>query len=325
MHVLVTGATGLLGNNIARQLLDRGDRVRVLARKTSDSRPLVGLEVEKLEGDVCEPASLPPALAGVEAVIHSAAFVHIGWGHAQLARTVNVEGTRNVAAAARAAGVRMVHVSSVDALGIGTLEQPGHEEMGTEGAIPMPYVLTKRESEQVVLAEVEQGLDATIVEPAFMLGPYDWKPSSGKLLIEMATRWVPFYPTGGNNFADARDVAAGTIAALDRGQRGRRYILGGENHTYQDAFRLFAGLNGGSGPPLALGPFNRWLVGAGTSLWTWISGSEPALNSAVLLAGTKPHYFASQRAIDELGYTFRPLAETAKAAWEWFKQEGYVK
>jgi dihydroflavonol-4-reductase len=252
-------------------------------------------------------------------------MVHIGWSQLDVMRKVNVEGARTVAQAARAAGARMVHVSSVDALGIGSWEAPGHEEMGTEGAIPMPYVLTKREAEEAVLAEVERGLDATIVEPAYMLGPHDWKPSSGKLLIEIATRWVPFYPTGGNNFADVRDVAAGTLAALARGQRGRRYILGGENHTYQDAFRIFAALGGRSPPAWPLGPVNRWLIGSVLSAWTWVSGSEPALNSAALEAGTKPHYFTSDRAARELGYTFRPLEESARDAWEWFQREGYVK
>ncbi len=142
MKVLVTGATGLVGNNVVRMLLDRGDTVRVLARNPQD-RSLEGLPLDVVQGDVCDAASVREAARGVDLVIHSAARVHIGWSGLELQQTVNVGGTQNVALAAKDEGVRMVHVSSVDALGIGTRANPANEDAPPVGNIPCSYVITK--------------------------------------------------------------------------------------------------------------------------------------------------------------------------------------
>ncbi len=146
MTTLVTGATGLVGNNVVRLLVERGEKVRVLIRQESLPAALEGLQVEVVRGDVCDPASLEPAFQGVDRVIHAAAHVHIGWRRGELQREVNVEGTRNVAAAALKAGARMVHVSSIDALGIGSLETPVDENTLVNGELACPYVVTKREA-----------------------------------------------------------------------------------------------------------------------------------------------------------------------------------
>ena len=176
MLILVTGATGLVGNNVVRQLVDRGDRVRVLQRAESPQEPLAGLPVEVAAGDVRDAPSVERAAAGVEAVVHAAGYVHVGWTNLNLHRGINVEGTRNVARAARLAGARMVHVSSVDALGLRSREQPADEETPPDRSCTIPYPMTKREAEETLLAEVAQGLHGVIVNPVFMLGPWDWKP-----------------------------------------------------------------------------------------------------------------------------------------------------
>src|SRR4029453_13151318 len=133
MQFLVTGATGLLGNNIVRQLLAEGYSVRVLARPTADPRPLAGLNVEMVAGDVRDPLAAKRACQGIDAVIHAAGHVHIGWRQADVHRAINVEGTRNVAVAAREAGARLVHISPVNALGLGRLENPADEESALPG------------------------------------------------------------------------------------------------------------------------------------------------------------------------------------------------
>src|SRR5262249_23403497 len=157
-----------------------------------------------------------------------------------LHRAINVEGTRHVAQAAKQAGARMVHVSSVDTMGDGTRQKPADEETPCDGGVLCPYIITKREAEQVVLQLVSERLDAVIVNPAYMLGPWDWKPSSGRLLLSISQNQGTFVPIGGNDFCDARDVAAGVVAAAAKGVAGRRYILGGEPMSYVEAFRLFA-------------------------------------------------------------------------------------
>jgi dihydroflavonol-4-reductase len=323
MKYLVTGATGLVGNNVVRQLLEAGEEVRVLARATSDSRPLDGLAVERVAGDVRDSAAVMSACRGVQIVIHSAGHVHLGWTQLDLHKQINVEGTRHVASAARAAGARLVHVSAINALGLGRLEQPADENSALPGIVECPYVVTKRASEQVVLNEVENGLDACIVNPGCMFGPWDWKPSSGKMLLAVV-RFAPIYPVGAVCFCDVRDVAAGTLAAARTGERGRRYILGGHNLSYLEAWRKMARMVGKRGPFSPMGPLFRAAAAPILNLRTWLTGHEGDANSAILMMGRQQHCFSSRRAIDELGYQVRPFDATLSDTWTWFRERGYA-
>jgi dihydroflavonol-4-reductase len=324
MRFLVTGATGLLGNNVVRQLLAAGHAVRVLARGSSDPRPLAGLEIERVAGDVRDSAAAHQACAGVQVVIHAAGHVHIGWAELDVHRAINVEGTRNVASAARQAGARLVHVSSVNALGLGRLEAPADEETALPGIVPAPYVATKQAAERVVLDEVERGLWATIVNPATMFGPWDWKPSSGQMLLEVSRNPL-FAPVGAGSFCDVRDVAAGVLAAAERGQPGRRYILAGHNLTFRDAWGKIAGLAGKRGPRLPMGPIFRAIAMPICDVRTRLSGRETAANSAAIALSRQSHCFTSARSQHELAYRIRPLDETLTDAWQWLSEHGYVR
>jgi dihydroflavonol-4-reductase len=320
---LVTGATGLLGNNIVRALVDAGEQVRVLARATSDSRPLEGLPIEKAEGDIRDAASIARACQDVQVVIHAAGHVHIGWTQLEQHRAINVEGSRGVAVAARQAGARMVHVSGINALGLGRLAEPADEETALPGIVQCPYVVTKRESEMAVLAEVERGLDAVIVNPGCMFGPWDWKPSSGKMLLAV-TKFAPIYPTGAVTFGDARDVAAGVINAATRGRTGERYILGGHNFSYLDAWTQMAKLVGRRGPISPMGPMFRAVAVPVLNVHRWLTGSEGDANAAILMMGRQEHCFSSRKAESELGFRVRAFAETLADTLAWFRARGYV-
>jgi dihydroflavonol-4-reductase len=323
--ILVTGATGLVGNNVVRRLVERGAAVRVLVRPGFQPRVFGDLDLEIASGDVCNAADVRRAVQGAAGVIHSAGYVQLGWSQPEAYRAVNVEGTRNVAAAARAAGVRMVHVSSCDALGVRSLADPADEDTPFAGAAPVPYAVTKAQAEDVVLEEVARGLDAVIVNPAFMLGPWDWKPSSGRMLLAVARGQGWFAPPGHFNVCDVRDVASGIRAALDRGQSGRRYILGGETMSYLDAWRLFADVIGVRRPIGRIGPVVTRLAGWGGDLWGKFSGKEPDVNSAALALARLPKHYTSDRARRELGYEPRPFRQAVQDAWEWFVANGYAK
>ena len=182
---LVTGGTGLVGNTVIRMLLESGQRVRALIRGRSGDREFGDLDVERAYGDVTDPEAVRRAVAGARVVIHSAAIVHVGWKLLADMRRVNVEGTRLVAETARREGARLIHVSSVNALGLTGDGTPADEETPFGNTVECPYVVTKREAERAVLDEVDRGLDAVIINPVFMLGPWDWKPSSGRMLL----RW----------------------------------------------------------------------------------------------------------------------------------------
>jgi dihydroflavonol-4-reductase len=322
MRYLVTGATGLVGNNVVRLLLAAGHDVAVLARGTSDPRPLADLPVRTIAGDVRDAVAVARACEGVEVVVHAAGHVHIGWTQRDLHQAINVEGTRHVAAAARGAGARLVHVSSVNALGLGRLDAPANEESALPGIVPVPYVTSKREAEQIVLNEVGRGLWAAIVNPATMFGPWDWKPSSGTMLLEV-TRNAFYAPVGCGSFCDARDVAAGVRAVAERGQSGRRYILAGHNLHFRDAWRQIAALVGKPGPRLPMGPIFRAIAGPVCDLRTRLTGRESAANSAALAMSRQSHCFSSARAERELGYRFRPLDQTLADAWQWLGDHEY--
>ena len=324
MTFLVTGATGLVGNNVVRPLLERGQAVRVLVRRESDPRPLQGLDVERVWGDVRDAAAVRQACQGVSVVVHSAAIVHFGWTGLELQRAVNVQGTEHVAAAALEAGARMLHVSSIDALGVGSRDAPADEDSPREGKIPCTYIVTKREAEAVVRGYIKRGLDAVIVNPGFMLGPWDWKPSSGRMLLEVATRFTPLAPTGGLTSCDVRDVVDGLLAACEKAPAGRQFILAGENLTYQQIWCLFAEVSGGRKPWFRAGPLMRFLGGYGGDLWGRITGREPDVNSAAVRMSSLFHYYSSARAVAELDYRTRPFRQSVADAWAWFVEHGYA-
>jgi dihydroflavonol-4-reductase len=323
---LVTGGTGLVGNNVVRKLVARGVGVRTLIRPESPigERSLAGLAVERIAGGLDDAAGLERAVDGSACVVHAAAFVHCGWRHAARMREVNVEGTRRIARAARLAGARLVHVSSVDAIGLRPDGKPADEET-PPGVMPeCPYVVTKREAEQAVLEEVDRGLDAVIVNPVYMLGPWDWKPSSGRMLLEVGAGKGLFAPPGGNDFVDVRDVATGILAAAEKGRTGRRYILGGHGLSYLDAWRVMARVTGRMQPlGLAPRPFVR-LAGWMGDLAAAVRGREGDVNSAATTMSMLDHNFSCRRARDELGYSFRPLEDAVQDAWDWFVARGYA-
>jgi dihydroflavonol-4-reductase len=324
---LVTGATGLVGNNVVRLLADRGVPVRVLVRPDGprNDRALAGLPVERVEATLDDDESLVRAVDGAAVVVHAAAIVHIGWQRLDEMRAVNLEGARRVAVAARRCGARLVHVSAIDALGRNADGRLTDEETPAGGWVECPYVVTKREAEATVLAEIDRGLDAVIVNPVYMLGPWDWKPSSGRMLLEVAGGLGVLAPGGSNDFVDARDVAAGILSAIDRGRTGRRYILGGHRRTYLEAWQLFARVTAARIPRRNVPPMLARCVGRCGDLWGRITGREPDVNSAAVEMSLLDHVSSCRRAEGELGYRYRPLEETVRDAWDWFLTHGYAR
>lgn len=325
MTTLVTGATGLLGNNIVRALLDRGERVRVMVRQTSPTKPLEGLDVETCEGDIRNAADVERAAADTEFVIHSAAYLQIGRTGLDLSRKINVNGSRNVAVAARQAGARMIHVSTVDTLGVGKPDALADEEQQFGEKIPSSYSISKTEAERAVEQEIEAGLDAAIVHPGFIVGPWDWKPSSGRMLLAVARQFTPVAPSGGHTVADACDVSTAILAAREKATSGEHYILGGHPISYFDYWKLCAEVSGGRPPQFRMGPVIRNLAGKAGDLWTALSGNEGDVNSASLGISGQWHFYSSQKAADALGYQCRPIRESVESSWRWLQEYGYAK
>jgi dihydroflavonol-4-reductase len=322
----VTGATGLLGNNLVRRLCADGARVRVLVRGAA-RREIDGLPVEVVVGEL-EPGQLRTLVDGADVVVHAAASVKVGVTGREAMERVNVGGTQAVCDAIdSSAQARLIHVSSVDALGLGTRERPATEDTAPrpeEGGVP--YVDTKRAADRVVRSAIAAGLDAVIVHPTYMIGPNDWGPSSGKMLLEIARGKGVIAPSGGNNFVDVRDVVEGMLRVADPklAERGSAWILGNENLSYLEAWtRMARGI--GARPPLAETP--RWLgLAVATVLHAPLILGIPEgdINPASTRMSFLPHYFDPSKAQRLLGIVPTPLDVAIADAWAWFQAHGYA-
>jgi dihydroflavonol-4-reductase len=326
--ILVTGATGFFGGNLARRLVERGERVRVTVRHGRRPVALAGLTYESVEADLRDDQALARAARGCRQVYHAAASITF-WYRNQArfdeVRDVNVGGTRRLLRAAADAGVeRVVHVSTVDAIG---LPPPGEiADESTDwppGRIVTPYAITKREAEALALsADVE----TVVVNPCFMIGPLDPRPSSGRLLLPLTTGPVVFAPRGGgNNFVDVRDVVAGTIAAMARGRPGERYILGHVNLTYRELFtRALAVL--GRRPVLLSAP-SACVLAAGYAMEkvARLTGREPLLPLSLARVACAGHYYDPSKAVRELGLPQTPIDIALRDAFAWYRKSGEPK
>ncbi|MEO1524176.1 MAG: NAD-dependent epimerase/dehydratase family protein [Planctomycetota bacterium] len=330
MRVLVTGGTGLLGNTVCRQLRERGHSVLALVRSEPDPEVFEGLDVELLHCPLVASAenqepdrALEDGVQSCDAVIHSAAMIHLGWRRVEESMRVNRDGTKRLAAACLEHGKKLVHIGTVNTLAVGGRrtfadEQTPLDHLG--GQIPCAYVQSKRASVTEVKSAVAAGLNAVILHPGFMLGPWDWKPSSGRMMWEVAKSWKPLSPSGGCSVCDSRDVAAGTLNALERDVKpGREFILAGHNWTYQQLWTAMAKRMGVRGPLRSAGPGIQFLTGLAGDTWTRLSGTEPDFNSAGVQMSAQFHWYDSNRAIHELGYRIRDAQESLNDAGEWIQ------
>ncbi len=324
MKVLVTGATGFLGNNLVREMLQAGVTPVCLVRTNYDPRTFAGLNVQIVSGDWENNAFLREAVAQVDAVVHSAAMLHIGWRNVESSIETNVGITARVATLAERCRIRMIHVSTVDALAAAHPRRPQNETALEPAKPPSAYVVSKRLAEAAVLRSVAQGLDAVIVNPGFMVGPWDWKPSSGQMMLALARRFIPLAPAGGCSVVDVRDVCRGIMAAITKGKTGQRYILGGANVSYLDLWREISAMVGREPPVARLFAPITWLAGGGADIWARIIGREGLINSASIRMGQLFHYYSSEKAFLELNYSISPYQNALAEAWEWFIDHQYI-
>lgn len=330
MKILITGTTGLLGGNLVRVMAGRDyGEIRVLVREKSNRAALEGLDVELIYGDLRDPDSITKALKGCSQLIHCAASVSQWRPNLAMMRKVNIEGTKNILEAALEEGVeRALYVSTVDTLGLSSIERPADEtrEHESMAAFRNPYVDTKYEAEQRALEIGKKGLDLVIVKPTYMIGEYDVKPTSGQMVIEVAKGRAIGYPGGGNNFVDVLDVVEGILLALEKGASGESYILANQdgNLTYREMFTLIAKVVGAR-PPLFKIPYPL-AVGAGHAfdLAGKILGFEPDVNSVTAKMGYAPHYFTPQKAIQELAIPQSPIEEAVKRSYMWFRANSMI-
>ncbi len=325
MRILITGANGLLGNNVARIAQERGFQIASISRSDRSSEAFKGLDIDVFQTDLVDRSRLAKVFENrFDVVIHCAANIHIGWKFMELGMQVNRDGTQFLLDEARKQGARFIHVSTVNTLTVGSKDRLVDEETQGGGQIPCTYIATKMAAERVASAAAASGQDVIIVHPGFMLGPWDWKPSSGRM-IQSLGGFVPLAPSGGCTVCDSRDVAAAILNAIDRGVSGRHYILGGENLTYLELWRRIRSELGMKGPLTTMRTPGRIIAGAiGDTISKFIT-SELDINSAAIRISSQFQWFSSQRAMTELGYNSRPANDSIRDAVQWLRNNQLLK
>ncbi|HEY0481893.1 MAG TPA: NAD-dependent epimerase/dehydratase family protein [Kofleriaceae bacterium] len=326
-RVVITGASGLLGGNLAAELVSAGHQVAAIRRAGSRVAHLADLAIDWHEAELGDTVAMTRAFAGAACVFHCAAQVTVKRAVTAEMTAANVTGTGNVIDAVVAARVaRLVHTSSVVAVGLSRDGRPCDEtatwNFDTEGLVDA-YAITKRRAEDVVNAARDR-VDAVIVNPTYMLGPRDARPSSGRLIVDVVRGRVPGWTPGYNNFVDVRDVARGMIAAWQRGRRSERYILAGHDMTYGEVMRRIAGVAGTRPPRLRVPRAAAWLFGKWGDL-VERTGRDPVVNSTqIRYAYTDRFRFHSDKAARELGYQPGPLEPAVQDAIAWFRGQGML-
>jgi dihydroflavonol-4-reductase len=325
MSVVVTGASGHLGANLVSELVARGESVRALVHRSSTG--LAELGVEQVAGSVTDPHSLTAAFAGATRVYHLACVISLAGDADGRVRTVNTDGTANVARACREAGVgRLVHVSSINVFDQRPLDRPLDEtraQIGETSPKQGVYNRSKAAAERAVRDAIELGLDAVIVNPTAITGYVDHVPSPlGQMLLDLAAHKLPALIEAGFDFVDVRDVAAGTIAAGDQGQTGANYILGGFWHSMKELAAVASTITSVPAPKMVT---PVWMARLGVPIATLVArlgNKEPAVTHEALDVLSTNRMVSSEKAKRELGYAARPMAESVRDAYRWFAEHG---
>jgi len=327
--VLVTGATGFIGWHVARQLLERGERVRALVRDPARSAQALAelAGVETVPGDLRDEDSLANAVEGCGTVYHVAADYRLWAPRPEEMYRSNVDGTRSLLAAARKAGVeRCVYTSTVGCIGmrkdeLGSEDTPaGLEEM--QG----PYKRSKFLAEEVALEFAGEGFPVVIVNPTAPLGDHDFRPTpTGKIVVDFLRGAMPAYLDTGLNVVYVGDVAAGHLLACERGRVGERYILGGENLTLQQIFGKLEEVTGMRAPTVRIPYVVAYAAGVASTGWAALTGKEPRAPLDGVRMARKKMWVRHDKAARELGYSARPAVDALRRAADWFRANGYCE
>lgn len=319
--ILVTGATGHIGNVLIRKLIEQGRKVRALVWRGEDTTSIQDMEVEKVEGDVLDPASLIKAFKGVDTVYHLAGLISIMPGRNPFVWQVNVEGTRNVLAEARRAKVRrLVYTSSIHAIKRAPLGVEMDETLGFDANNPYgEYDRSKATASLEVQNAAQKGLDTVIVCPTGVIGPYDFRGSEmGEVIRGAAYAKTMFYVEGAYDFVDVRDVVDGLIAAADRGRRGESYILGGSRISVRYVLETVREVTGKAFSRIKI-PFSLAEFAAKFMPWYYLrTRSKPRFTPYSLEVLQSNSDISHAKAMKELGYRPRPAIETITDTVRWF-------
>ena len=327
MTTLVTGAAGFLGSHVARQLVARGEDVRVLMRPSSNNRAISDLSLEYVTGDLRDAASLERAMKGVKCVFHVAADYRLWAKKPQEIYDSNVGGTKNLLTTAKNAGVeQLVYTSTVATIAVERSELPNESTEAKLEEMIGHYKRSKWMAEQEVLQAAQAGFPVVVAMPTTPVGPWDWKPTpTGKIILDFLNGKMPGYVETGLNFVGVEECAAGHLLVAERGKIGERYLLGAENLTLKDLLDTLAKITGLPAPSMKIPHGMALTVAYVETAFSRLIGKEPGIPVEGVRIAQHKMFVDCSRAQKELGFQPGPVAAALERAVRWYQANGYVK
>lgn len=328
MATLVTGASGFLGSHVARELVSRGEDVRVLMRPSSTNRAISGLSLEYMTGDLRDPASLDRAVTGMQYIFHVAADYRLWAKKSKDIYDSNVEGTKNLLAAAkrnRKTLERFVYTSTVATIAVDRPQLPNESTDAKLDEMVGHYKRSKWMAEQEVLKAAKEGLPAIVAMPTTPVGPGDWKPTpTGKIILDFINGKVPGYVETGLNFVAVEQCAAGHLLVAENGKVGQRYLLGGENMTLKQFLDTLSQITGLPAPKLKIPHGLALGVAYLNTAFSRLTGKEPQIPVEGVKIAQHMMFVDASRAQKELGFKPGPVKAALERAVRWYSENGYV-
>lgn len=327
MTTLVTGAAGFLGSHVARQLVARGENVRVLMRSSSNNRAISDLSLEYVTGDLRDAASLDRAMKDVKRVFHVAADYRLWAKKPQDIYDSNVGGTKNLLAAAKNAGVeQLIYTSTVATIAVDRAELPNEATEAKLEEMVGHYKRSKWMAEQEVLQAAKNGLPVIVAMPTTPVGPWDWKPTpTGKIILDFLNGKMPGYVETGLNFVGVEECAVGHLLVAEKGKVGERYLLGAENLTLKELLDLLAKITGLSAPGMKIPHGVALGVAYVDTALSRLLGKEPGIPIEGVKIAQHKMFVDCSRAKRDLGFQPGPVPAALERAVRWYQANGYVR
>jgi len=326
MTTLVTGAAGFLGSHVTRQLVARGEDVRVLMRPSSTNRAIADLPLEYVTGDLRDPASLDRAMQGVQRVFHVAADYRLWARRKREIYDSNVGGTKNVLEAAKRAGVeKLIYTSTVATIAVDRPQPPNESTNARLEEMVGHYKRSKWMAEQEALGAAKAGLPVVVVMPTTPVGPWDWKPTpTGKIILDFLNGKMPGYVETGLNFVGVEECAAGHLMAAEKGKVGERYLLGGENLTLKAMLDTLSTITGLPQVRLKIPHGLALGVAYANTVFSRLIGRAPGIPVEGVKIARHMMFVDCSRAQQELGFNAGPVAAALERAVRWYEANGYI-
>ena len=326
MTTLVTGAAGFLGSHVARQLVARGDEVRVLLRASSTNRAIADLSLEYVTGDLRDPASLDRAMKDIKRVFHVAADYRLWAKRSREIYDSNVGGTKNVLDAAKRAGVeQLIYTSTVATIAVDRPQLPNEFTDAKLQEMVGHYKRSKWMAEREAVNAAKSGLPVIVAMPTTPVGPWDWKPTpTGKIILDFLNGKMPGYVETGLNFVGVEECAAGHLLIAEKGKVGERYLLGGENLTFKAMLDTLAKITGLRAPRLKIPHALALGVAYANTAFSRLLGREPGIPVEGVKIARHMMFVDCSRAQRELGFQAGPVAAALERAVRWYEANGYI-